>query len=294
MESITDERKPFVFISYRRQDSSAAARWLNQSIRSTFGPATVFMDTETIRTGDEWPEKIKQALRSATVLIAVIGPNWLRIADKHGRRRIDDENDWVRNEIVHALTTKINLMPLLLSGEPPLDEAALPPEMQKLSRYQAFELRDARWEDDLRSLLSRLEEFGLRKITERPVRYPTPRVTLKELSREEISSALEAWSGWTIGDSDVPGREPLKRTEFRKAYEFRSFEDAMSFMTAATQHISAVGHHPRWENIWRTVTVWLTTWDIGYKPSKLDLELAIELDKLYKNYQPPKKQPGPL
>ena len=34
-----------VFISYRRQDCSAAARWLYQTIQRTFGPSRVFMDT---------------------------------------------------------------------------------------------------------------------------------------------------------------------------------------------------------------------------------------------------------
>jgi pterin-4a-carbinolamine dehydratase len=40
-------------------------------------------------------------------------------------------------------------------------------------------------------------------------------------------------------------------------------------------------HHPRWENQWRTVTVYLSTWDIGYRVSALDIALARTLDALY-------------
>jgi hypothetical protein len=33
------------------------------------------------------------------------------------------------------------------------------------------------------------------------------------------------------------------------------------------------------------VSVWLSTWDIGHKPSRLDIELALYLDELYKTFQ---------
>ena len=59
-----------------------------------------------------------------------------------------------------------------------------------------------------------------------------------------------------------------------------SFADAIGFMNAAVPKIDALQHHPRWENVWRTVSVWLSTWDIGHQPSELDLELAACLDGL--------------
>ena len=90
--------------------------------------------------------------------------------------------------------------------------------------------------------------------------------------------------GWELATSTIPGKEPLKRTELVKTYEFASFEDAINFIATASIHISGVNHHPRWENIWRSVTVWLTTWDIGHKPSRFDLDLAAYLDALFKNY----------
>lgn len=69
-----------------------------------------------------------------------------------------------------------------------------------------------------------------------------------------------------------------------RSFEFASFEDAMHFMFSATRHIGRVDHHPDWENIWRTITIWLTTWDIGHKPSHYDVELAQYLDELFENY----------
>jgi pterin-4a-carbinolamine dehydratase len=285
-----DIRQPLVFVSYRRQDSSAAARWLAQTIARTFGSQSVFIDTEAIRTGDDWAEQIDQALESASILIPVIGPSWLRIADEYGRRRLDLDDDWVRNEILHALEHKLRVIPLLLSGTPLPKKEALPPGIARLTAHQAFELRDDRWEPDLMLLLSRLEELGLQRFPVPAIRYPTPRVTLKELSPAEMDSALARLPGWQIVVSDMPGKEPRKRSELFRVFEFASFEDAIAFMSAAASEIARIDHHPRWENIWRSVSVWLTTWDIGHEPSVLDTELAEFLSTLREKYAPAQSQ----
>jgi pterin-4a-carbinolamine dehydratase len=107
---------------------------------------------------------------------------------------------------------------------------------------------------------------------------------LNELSQDEITQALEELPGWELLVSDLAGKEPKQRTELKKTYEFASFEDAMDFMASAAKHISEVDHHPRWENRWRTVTVWLCTWAIGHKPSRQDVELAKFMDGLYSGY----------
>jgi hypothetical protein len=41
-----------------------------QIIQRTFGPFSSFMDTKSIHTADDWPERIDKALSSATVLVA--------------------------------------------------------------------------------------------------------------------------------------------------------------------------------------------------------------------------------
>ena len=56
-------------------------------------------------------------------------------------------------------------------------------------------------------------------------------------------------------------------------------------MQAAVRPINEVQHHPRWENQWKTVTVYLSTWDIGNKISKLDVDVALLLDELYQDFR---------
>ena len=274
--------KPLVFISYRRADSSAASRWLYDAIQRTFGPDNVFMDTEAIRVAAEWPKAINRGLQQATHLMAVIGPQWLRVTDDYGRRRIDRDDDWVRNEISYALQKRKHILPVILSPNGMPRAEALPAEIQKLGYIQPFELRSDRWETDLSLLVRELERQGFERIATTAVRYPTPRVSITEIPQREFASILRSLPGWIEVASPLPGQEPLQQIELCKSFEFESFPEAIEFMRVVSESVVKVQHHPRWENIWRTVTIWLSTWDIGHKPSRLDVDLAREIERIYK------------
>lgn len=279
---------PLAFVSYRRADSSAAARWLANSIARTFGAQTVFVDTETIRMADDWAARIEEALRASTLVLPVIGPRWLSLTDADHRRRIDDGNDWVHQEIRHALAEGKRILPILLSRTPMPSAGALPGPLAGLARFQGFELRDERWESDLATLLSEMERFGFVRTCAARVRYPSPMVTLSELTPQELAEGLGRLPGWKVVVSD-PGTGPLaQRTELTRAFEFASFADAIRFMGEAVPAIETMQHHPRWENIWRSVSVHLSTWDIGHKPSRLDLELATRLQALRQRFPDPR------
>lgn len=46
---------------------------------------------------------IYEALRRAEVVITVIGPAWSTMVDEHGARRLDNPEDFVRQELGFAL-----------------------------------------------------------------------------------------------------------------------------------------------------------------------------------------------
>lgn len=275
---------PLAFISYRRADSSAASRWLAKSIARTYGVQSVFVDTETIRMSDDWAGRIDEALRACTLLIPVIGPRWLSIADEDHRRRIDHPDDWVHKEILHALSEGKRVLPILLSRTPMLKPRALPPAIAGLAKYQGFELRDERWESDLATLLTEMERFGFKRSSTGSVRYPTPSVNLRELTPAELRDGLDRLPGWKAVGADDNALGAALKSELTRTFEFATFEDAIRFMSEAVPRISALEHHPRWENLWRSVSVHLSTWDIGHKPSQLDLDLAAYLDDLRRQY----------
>ena len=273
------------FISYRRDDSPTAARFLEAELEQAFGAESVFMDTERLRAGDNWPGQLEKGLQDASALLVIIGPNWLKLADDYGRRRLDKDGDWVRKEIEISLQRGIMVVPILVgrASIPPKD--ALPPSIAALTDQQALPLRETHWTDDLAPLLEKLESIGFQRTGFKYV-FPKPPDTVpRPLNEEEIQETLKRIPNWKLVTSPLPGQHPKVRTELMRSYQFKTFPSAIDFMKEAVEHIEKVKHHPRWENLWKTTTVWLTTWDIGHVPARVDFELAEYLETLFKKYQ---------
>ncbi|MGV0028943.1 4a-hydroxytetrahydrobiopterin dehydratase [Phormidesmis priestleyi] len=283
-----------IFVSYRRADSSAEAGRLYSTILRELGKETVFMDTSSIDPGTHWTDELEAALQEARIVIVVIGPEWLRIADEFGLRRIDQTDDWVRREVEFALHEHKKLLPLLVRGAkmPPSDK--LPAAIGALTQRQAVEVRDAYWEHDIKLVLEQLslvtgqhqkhENFlgsqqpsGL---------YPTPPPEKPDrLSDEKLEIALNAsLSKWKKVVSPLPEDATKIRVELFRQYKFKTFLDAIRFMHQVAPGCEIALHHPRWENIWRTVNVYLTTWDVDHQISDRDIQLAKYFDQAFSNF----------
>ncbi|QYK42352.1 MAG: 4a-hydroxytetrahydrobiopterin dehydratase [Paracoccaceae bacterium] len=77
-------------------------------------------------------------------------------------------------------------------------------------------------------------------------------------------------AGWT----EVAGRDAITRT-----YRFADFNAAFGFMVRVALVAEKMDHHPEWTNVYRTVTVTLTTHDAG-GVTVLDLALAAKMDEI--------------
>jgi hypothetical protein len=51
-----------IFISYRRSDTPHLAIRIYEKLVEQFGPSTVFIDTESIEYGDDFPSAIRKSL----------------------------------------------------------------------------------------------------------------------------------------------------------------------------------------------------------------------------------------
>jgi pterin-4a-carbinolamine dehydratase len=211
---------------------------------------------------------------------------WLKAADRYGRRRLDSDTDWVRKEIHFALSNSLKIIPVLVAGLtdlPPPD--SLPEVLIGMLNFQAVCLRDDKWDQDFNELARTLVTEHKFVDIEKRVLVPEPEVEDPPLTEQELGDALLTLPGWEPVESLVPGDYPRSRQEIRKTFRFRSFKSAIEFMYSAIQPINEIPHHPRWENQWKTVTVYLTTWDIGNKVTSLDIKLAQVLDNLYDSSQ---------
>ena len=73
-----------------------------------------------------------------------------------------------------------------------------------------------------------------------------------------------------------------EKMELIRAFRFRRFQAAVDYMYMVAPGCDIAQHHPRWENVWKTLTVHLSTWDGGlHKITERDLKLARYLDRAY-------------
>ncbi len=148
---------PSVFISYRREDCPGHAGRLFDHLRARFGGASVFMDVTDIEAGVDFVDVLQRAVGSCDVLLAVMGREWLTCTDRNGRRRLDDPHDFIRLEVGIALTRNVRVIPVLVEGAVMPTASELPSDLEGLTRRQAVELRDGRWNADVESLAGVLD-----------------------------------------------------------------------------------------------------------------------------------------
>ena len=165
-----------IFISYRRSDTEGEASRLAEDLREKLMDVQIFRDVETISPGEVFPEALARALADCVVQLALIGPTWLDARDEDGKRRLDDSNDWVRQEIRQALESKVRVIPVTCRGAVPPKESALPSDIAMFAQRQAVEIDNNRWRYDVDQLIDRLvQSQGFkRRIVPTPGPAPTP------------------------------------------------------------------------------------------------------------------------
>jgi len=87
------------------------------------------------------------------------------------------------------------------------------------------------------------------------------------LSDTEIGSALAELKGWEYTNESL-----------RKAFQFGSFREAVSFLIRVSFEAEQMNHHPEIENVYNRVTLTLRTHDAGNKVTRADVELAAAIE----------------
>lgn len=199
------------FISYRRSDTRWPANSLKLQLSERFGEASVFMDTATIHPGQEWPSRIEQAIRGASVVLVLIGPRWL-VAEPSGGRRIDDPDDWVRLEIEAALRrADIAVVPVLLEGAKMPLEDELPESLRALTRRNAIVLTAERYTAELDEFVDAIQRGVIQDYASRQASAPVlvhadgTDGSRRLLVNSELTIGTEHDCDLRLTDSDVAG-----------------------------------------------------------------------------------------
>lgn len=147
-----------IFISYRRSDCQAQANGLYDGLVHRLSNASLFMDIDSIPPGVDFEQHIRHEIERSDVVLVMIGDNWLDSRPETSRRRIDEDDDFVRLEIESALATpSVRIIPVLVEEAQMPPPVELPESIHQLARLQAFELSDRRWSSDVERLARTIE-----------------------------------------------------------------------------------------------------------------------------------------
>jgi hypothetical protein len=130
-----------IFISYRRGESIDIAGRIYDRLIGAFPRNSVFKDVDNIPLGVDFREILKKELELCSVLLAIVGKNWLTLQDSSGRRRLDNPSDFVRLEIETALSLNIPVIPVLVQDATIPSEDALPESLRPLVYRNGLPIR---------------------------------------------------------------------------------------------------------------------------------------------------------
>ncbi len=155
---------PKIFISYRRADSAETVNRLYDRFVYAFGRDSVFKDVDTLQRGDDFPDVLRHWVQTCDVFLSVIGQRWLTIQDEAGRRRLDNPNDWVRQETEMALARGKDclLIPTIVYKAILPKTEHLPETLASLANKNTQTINPQRFHEDVGELIAFLRHhFGL-------------------------------------------------------------------------------------------------------------------------------------
>lgn len=115
-------------------------------------------DVDHIPAGADFVAHLNNQVAECDVVLAIIGPNWLRAKDKAGQRRLHQPDDFVAIEIAAALARDTLVIPVLVDAARMPKESDLPDTLKPLARRQAVEVRHAHFGHDAEALIARMRK----------------------------------------------------------------------------------------------------------------------------------------
>jgi hypothetical protein len=226
MDGAPQPGQDVIFINYRRTDTGWSADLLATELERIFGEDRVFQDVEGIRAGDPFAVDLEEQLRHARVLIVLIGKGWLLAQDQYGRRRIDQEDDWVRREIRTCLQkTDCRVIPVLIDdAELPQERQAFPDDIADVIGRQRMSLRQANSAGDIEALVNELERAGFSRL-HRSARPAAAEELNDALVNNVATTLLQLRQQGTEFVSRVPLIREIDRLFNRKTFRFEPLRD---------------------------------------------------------------------
>src|SRR3954447_2904704 len=102
-----------IILSYRRSDSATMTQLIFSRLAARYGEQSIFMDIDNIPFGVDFRAHIRENVRSADILLAIVGTSWIG-SNAEGAPRILEAEDPVRAEVEIAFEHAVTVIPVLV------------------------------------------------------------------------------------------------------------------------------------------------------------------------------------
>lgn len=127
VKDILPQARRTVFISYRRQFDEVTARMVKQEL--TARGFDVFLDVDDLGPSPRFDERLLEEIDRRVNFVLILSPGSLD--------RCENENDWLRVEITHALATGRKIVPLTRGGFELTTDSKLPDAIVAIPLHNA-------------------------------------------------------------------------------------------------------------------------------------------------------------
>jgi len=143
-----------VFISYRREDTAAAAGRVYDRLSRILSKPNVFFDVSTIGGGEDFVQRIASEIGKSDAALIFIGDKWLDQTKPGGRARICEADDYVRAELHAALSRPLLVLPVLVGGARMPRPEQLPEDIRAITTKNALPQRHESFDDDTENIVA--------------------------------------------------------------------------------------------------------------------------------------------
>jgi TIR domain-containing protein len=143
-----------VFISYRREDTAAAAGRVYDRLSRLLSKPNVFFDVSTIGGGEDFAEKIASEIGKSDAALVFIGDKWLEQGPSGAGPRLSEPDDYVRAELRAALSRPVLVLPVLVGGARMPRPEQLPEDIRAVATKNALPLRHESFDDDTENIVA--------------------------------------------------------------------------------------------------------------------------------------------
>ncbi|MBL1136878.1 MAG: SUMF1/EgtB/PvdO family nonheme iron enzyme [Chloroflexi bacterium] len=171
------EKQLKLFVNYRRADNADFVQHMRTWFMIRYGRENVFMDFDTIPEFARFEDFIREKVREADAVVAVIGPQWLKLMQD---KAAAGKPDYVRIELEEALKHGKVIAPICIKDASVPDETLIPPSLRPIFDRNIAQLRDGsdileRIDRITHSLETQIAAQGLARVVIEPTTEAAPK-----------------------------------------------------------------------------------------------------------------------